>query len=159
MNEVSNFSVDVATIFFLVMFVCHLFNRANHWSFSDKFVIAEYEDHSDQNISHSAQINANIVPPSVPKKKNKKKKQSTTVRKKKSNIKAARKPSPAVNKTPQRNKNGYTDLQQDCFDALKSLGIKGVRERKFIVSNTFNQHNPKTVQDFLKVALHRGGSL
>ena len=56
----------------------------------------------------------------------------------------------------QRNHNGYTDLQQDCFDSLKSLGIKAVRERQFIISNTFNKHDIKTVQDFLKVALHRG---
>ena len=56
----------------------------------------------------------------------------------------------------QRNHNGYTELQQDCFDALKSLGIKAVRERQFIISNTFNKHDIKTVQDFLKVALHRG---
>jgi hypothetical protein len=56
----------------------------------------------------------------------------------------------------QRNHNGYTDLQQDCFDALKSLGIKAVRERQFIISNTFNKHDVKTVQDFLQVALHRG---
>ena len=56
----------------------------------------------------------------------------------------------------QRNHNGYTELQQDCFDALKSLGIKAVRERQFIISNTFNKHDVKTVQDFLKVALHRG---
>ena len=26
----------------------------------------------------------------------------------------------------QRNHNGYTELQQDCFDSLKSLGIKGI---------------------------------
>lgn len=56
----------------------------------------------------------------------------------------------------QRNHNGYTELQQDCFDALKSLGIKAVRERQFIISNTFNKHDIKTVQDFLQVALHRG---
>ncbi len=56
----------------------------------------------------------------------------------------------------QRNHNGYTELQQDCFDALKSLGIKAVRERQFIINNTFNKHDVKTVKDFLKVALHRG---
>ena len=56
----------------------------------------------------------------------------------------------------QRNHNGYTELQQDCFDALKSLGIKAVRERQFIISNTFNKHDIKTVQDFLQVALYRG---
>ena len=53
----------------------------------------------------------------------------------------------------QSNHNGYTELQQDCFDSLKTLGIKGVRERKFIVSETFNKHSPTTVQEFLKYAL------
>ena len=57
-----------------------------------------------------------------------------------------------------RNKNGYTQLQQDCFDALKSLGIKTVKERKFIVHSTFNKHNPSTIQDFLRLALHRNAS-
>jgi hypothetical protein len=52
-----------------------------------------------------------------------------------------------------RNHNGYTELQQDCFDSLKTLGIKGVRERKFIVSDTFNKHDPTSVQEFLKLAL------
>jgi len=52
-----------------------------------------------------------------------------------------------------RNARGYTQLQQDCFDALKSLGIKAVREREFIISQTFNAHNPTTIQDFLKLAL------
>ncbi len=52
-----------------------------------------------------------------------------------------------------RNARGYTQLQQDCFDALKSLGIKAVREREFIISKTFNAHNPTTIQDFLNLAL------
>jgi hypothetical protein len=58
-----------------------------------------------------------------------------------------------VKPEPVRNHNGYTELQQDCFDALKSLGIKAVKERKFIISSTFNNHNPDTIQDFLKLAL------
>lgn len=56
----------------------------------------------------------------------------------------------------QRNSNGYNQLQQDCFDALEALGVKTKKERTFIVNNTFNKHNPKTVQDFLQVALIRG---
>ena len=54
-----------------------------------------------------------------------------------------------------RNRHGYTQLQQDCFDALKSLGVNTIKERKFIVNQTFNDHSPKTIQEFLKVALHR----
>ena len=61
--------------------------------------------------------------------------------------------SPSV--VEKRNESGYTQLQQDCFDALKSLGFKTVKERKFIVNNTFNQHNPCTVQEFLKIAMSR----
>lgn len=56
---------------------------------------------------------------------------------------------------PVRNHNGYTPLQQDCFDALKSLGFKGVRERKYIVSKTFNEYDPKTIQEFLTITMSR----
>jgi hypothetical protein len=58
-------------------------------------------------------------------------------------------------KEEHRNSNGYTQLQQDCFDALAALGVKTKKERTFIVNNTFNQHNPKTVQEFLQLALIR----
>ena len=77
---------------------------------------------------------------------------------KKSKVQAARKPKPKPKAPVQeaRNSRGYTQLQQDCFDSLKALGIKAVREREFIISNTFNNHNPSTVQDFLKLSLHRG---
>lgn len=64
---------------------------------------------------------------------------------------------PVIDSTPvvdPKNRHGYTKLQQDCFDALKSLGVKTIKERKFIVNKAFNEHNPKTIQDFLKVALH-----
>ena len=60
---------------------------------------------------------------------------------------------PAPEPEVKRNKNGYTELQQDCYDLLKSLGIKTKRERKYIVSETFNKHNPSSVQEFLKLAL------
>ncbi|MEO1943022.1 MAG: hypothetical protein ABGY11_01855 [Candidatus Thioglobus sp.] len=62
---------------------------------------------------------------------------------------------PAKEPEVKRNHNGYTDLQQDCFDALKALGITRIKERKFIVSETFNKHNPSTVQEFLKFALNK----
>ena len=60
---------------------------------------------------------------------------------------------PAPEPEVKRNKNGYTELQQDCYDVLKSLGIKTKKERKYIVSETFNKHNPSSVQEFLKLAL------
>ena len=75
-------------------------------------------------------------------------------KKKSPNVKAAQK----FNSTPSpsRNSRGYTELQQDCFDALKSLGIKSIREREYLVSKTFNDHQPKSLQEFLSLALSRG---
>jgi hypothetical protein len=69
--------------------------------------------------------------------------------------------SPVVEKTttttppPKKKDDGYTDLQKDCFEALKSLGVKTNKERTFLIHNTFNNHNPKTVQEFLQLALVR----
>lgn len=57
-------------------------------------------------------------------------------------------PKPTITK----NKNGYTQLQQDCFDALKSVGVKTVRERKYLVNTIFNDNDPKNIQDFLQLA-------
>ncbi len=56
-----------------------------------------------------------------------------------------------------RNQDGYTSLQQDCFDALKSVGIKTVKERKYLVNAIFNDNDPKTIQEFLHIAF-RGKS-
>ena len=153
MNTVSNFSVDVATCVFLFIFVCHLLNKSNAWNITDKFVIAEYEESSEQQqVNPATQAYVNIQAPPVPKPKRKPK----TKAKKKANMQAARKPSSAPSKPAvERNQNGYTPLQQDCFDALKSLGIKGVRERKYIVSKTFNEHDPKTIQEFLTITMSR----
>ena len=74
----------------------------------------------------------------------------TKKQKKKKKKKKKQQPQPPQQ---QRNSRGYTQLQQDCFDALKSLGIKAVRERDYIISSTFNKHNPKTIQEFLQLAL------
>lgn len=56
----------------------------------------------------------------------------------------------AVKKTPKR----YNQLQQDCYDALISLGMKK-KEATFVVNSTFNKTDVSTVQDFLKIALIR----
>lgn len=148
----TSWAVAIAWLFIVYIFFC---NKENHYKLSDKFTLATIEDEPD-------------IP--KPKKKSKTKKTKTKKKKNKvskpkstpkhkpkpknANINAARKPSTPP--APKRNHNGYTQLQQDCFDSLKSLGVKGVRERKFIVSNTFNKHNPSTVQEFLKKSLHRG---
>tara|TARA_R110000868_G_scaffold315517_3_gene576405 strand:+ start:3140 stop:3607 length:468 start_codon:yes stop_codon:yes gene_type:complete len=137
---------------FCLMVLWFSINPRNHYKFTDEFTLAEWKDKWP--IDHPK-------PPPVPtdvmvdvEEEDEKPK---PVAKKKSNLKASRKPSskPKPKPEPVRNHNGYTQLQQDCFDVLKSIGIKGVRERKFIVSNTFNKHDPKSVQDFLKVSLHR----
>lgn len=73
--------------------------------------------------------------------------------KKKKKHKPLQKQKPEPKPEQKRNSRGYTDLQQDCFDALKSLGIKPVKERQFIINQTFNNHDPKTIQDFIKLAL------
>ena len=156
MNPQPGFSADVATILFLVMFFIFLCSKKNHYNFSDKLVIASYDDDSTSiNITTPSVVTPKApqlhVPPAPTK-------PAAKAAAKPAHKKARRSPARQSNPQPKtnRNHNGYTPLQQDCFDALKSLGIKAVRERKFIVSNTFNKHDPKTLQDFLKVALHRG---
>lgn len=54
-----------------------------------------------------------------------------------------------------RNKNGFTRLQQDCFDALKGLKVTK-KEATYIVHTVFNKHNPQTIQEFLQLAFMRG---
>lgn len=54
-----------------------------------------------------------------------------------------------------RNQNGFTELQQDCHDAL--LGLKVTKkEAQYLVHAIFNNHNPKTIQEFLQLAFMRG---
>ena len=154
MNPQPEFSESI-TYVIAWLFIVYLFysNKDNHYKFSDEFTLATVKDSPEVIIQPSQ-----VQPPPVPKpktKKTKNKKKSKTKAKPQSNIKAARKPSHKPIASSSRNKNGYTELQQDCFEALKSLGMKTVRERKFIVSTVFNDHNPNTVQDFLKLALSR----
>ena len=144
MNEQPEYlEVVVMTFGFILLVIYYSFDAKNHWKFSDKFTIAEIVEEEpvvSVTISHDE-------PSEAPK---------TKKVKKKSNVNAARKPSKQSKPAQPRNHNGYTDLQQDCFEALKSLGMKTARERKYIVSAVFNEHNPSTVQDFLKLALSRG---
>ena len=136
------------TIGFCLMVLWFAADPKNHYKFSDKFTLAEWKDESP--IDYSEPPPVPTVDVSLYHEENEK-----PISKKKSNINASRKPSKQSKPAQPRNHNGYTDLQQDCFDALKSLGIKSVRERKYIVSTVFNDNNPSTVQDFLKVALSR----
>jgi hypothetical protein len=49
----------------------------------------------------------------------------------------------------------YSEFQQECFEALKGLGTS-VKESKFIVNTVFNNHDPKTLQEFINLAFIRG---
>lgn len=63
------------------------------------------------------------------------------------------KPQPQPQPRPKVNESGYNSLQQDCYDALAALGVKTKKERTFLVNNTFNKHNPNTVQEFLQLCM------
>lgn len=47
-----------------------------------------------------------------------------------------------------------TQLFLDCVDALHALGMKKTQAKKIAVS-VFNEFNPKSVQDFLMIALRK----
>lgn len=53
------------------------------------------------------------------------------------------------------NDREYTQLQQDCYDALTGLGVKSKKEKTFLVNNTFNNHNPSTIQEFLQICMSK----
>ena len=122
--------IEVLTFTFgFILLVLYFYaDPKNHYKFSDKFTIAEIEQPA------SPQVNCTATVSPSKSKKPKQQKQSKPVN---------------------HNSKGYTQLQQDCFDALASLGIKTKRERTFIVNETFNRHDPKTIQEFLKLALNR----
>ena len=63
------------------------------------------------------------------------------------------KPKNAQPKKPVERK-AYTPLQQDCYEALLALGM-GKKESKFVVNNTFNNHDIKTIEEFLYTSLRR----
>jgi hypothetical protein len=52
-------------------------------------------------------------------------------------------------------KQEYNQLHQDCFDALKAIGVRTAKERKYLVNSIFNNHSPSTVQEFLQLALSK----
>lgn len=49
----------------------------------------------------------------------------------------------------------YNSLQKDCFDALKAIGVKSAKERKYLVHSVFNKHNPTSIQEFLQLAMSK----
>ena len=66
---------------------------------------------------------------------------------------------PPVEKTKKKPKkkiyHEYNQLEQDCFDALISLGFKK-KEATFTVNTEFSKDNPaKTIQEFLSKSLNR----
>ena len=150
---IANIVLIILIIVFLQSFMDGYRNKKIDLDNVPLFTITEYEEHSYTNpISNIAggltlgddiDVSEYDIDLSIKKEK-----------KKSPNVKAAQK----FNSTPSpsQNSRGYTELQQDCFDALKSLGIKSVREREYLVSKTFNDHQPKSLQEFLSLALSRG---
>ena len=57
MNTVSNFSVDIATYVFLALIVYFSLDRRNSYKFSDKIVLAEFEDgYNDERSSQCIDV-------------------------------------------------------------------------------------------------------
>jgi hypothetical protein len=150
---IANIVLIILIIVFLQSFMDGYRNKKIDLDNVPLFTITEYEEHSYTNpisnitggltLGDDIDVSEYDIDLSIKKEK-----------KKSPNVKAAQK----FNSTPSpsRNSRGYTELQQDCFDALKSLGIKSVREREYLVSKTFNDHQPKSLQEFLSLALSRG---
>lgn len=80
---------------------------------------------------------------------------STQVKKPRSNSVKPKQKVIHKEKAAPRNESGFTELQQDCYDALKGLKVTA-KEAKYLVHSIFNKHNPKTIQDFLQLAFVRG---
>jgi len=153
MDTVSNFSVDIATYVFLALIVYFSLDRRNSYKFSDKIVLAEFEDgYNDERSSQRIDVDLDFQKTNKPKTKTRKSKRT----KKKTVPKNTQQEKKEKIKAVPRNKNGYTQLQQDCFDALTSLGFKNKKEKVYMVNHTFNKYSPKSVQDFLKLSMSRG---
>lgn len=126
----------IATITSTMMFLCvciyFFMDKKNHYNLKDDFIIAEYKT---QVITNPKPKNKKIIKKQTPK-QSKPKKQKVD-----KNI-----------KSKEKKANEYSPLQQDCFDALIALGMSK-KESKFVVNHTFNHRNPKTIQEFLSIAL------
>lgn len=61
-------------------------------------------------------------------------------------------PSSVTVKRTTKKKDEYSELQIDCMEALKAIGVKTKKERIFLLHKIFNEHNPSTVQEFISKA-------
>lgn len=61
---------------------------------------------------------------------------------------------PSVKIVEKKSKPYDTQLFLDCIDALYSLGMKKT-QAKNIATSVFNEFNPKSVQEFLMIALRK----
>ena len=52
---------------------------------------------------------------------------------------------------PPAPKEDNLDLKRDCNSAMKSLKVPA-NERKYLLTKVFNDHSPKTVQEFITLA-------
>ena len=57
-------------------------------------------------------------------------------------------------KKTKKQKPKYTPLQEECMEALKALGVKTQKERIYLVHKIFQDHNPKSIQEFISKAFH-----
>lgn len=61
---------------------------------------------------------------------------------------------PAKKQAPPKPKEDNLDLKRDCNSAMKSLKVPA-NERKYLLTKVFNDHSPKTVQEFITLAFKR----
>lgn len=61
---------------------------------------------------------------------------------------------PAKNKQPPKPKEDNSSLMRDCNSAMKSLRVPS-NERKYLIAKIFNEHSPKTVQEFIALAFKK----
>jgi hypothetical protein len=61
---------------------------------------------------------------------------------------------PAKNKQPPKPKEDNSSLIRDCNSAMKSLKVPS-NERKYLIAKIFNEHSPKTVQEFIALAFKK----
>lgn len=139
-------TINTFTIIFVLLIIYFALNKKYSYQINDKIELGYIYD-SDDHSNHLTQYaNICISKPTMHKPIVNKTKKATKIN--------TIKPAQAVTPSKKVNKRGYNALQQDCYDALRSLGMKA-KEAEFVVNHTFNNHNLTTIQDFLKIALIR----
>ena len=127
-------AVGITTILFILVYLAFVSDKKYHYKFRNSIPLAEITPPMVYSYVESGLRVTDRNIPHTP--KNKKHQTTKPIKKKKS-----------------KPKKEYTQLQQDCMDALLSLGMKK-REAKATLHSTFNKHkNIKEVQEFIYFAL------